>query len=432
MFLFSQRFNKKKKNFLLGKFIIQSDAESESYNNDEQSEIIQQQKQTSKPLSLKKKIALFNDEQKIFNEEKFGPISKDTILITIQVHTRIDYLRYLIDSFKNAKDIDKVLLIFSHDVYDNAINQLVRAIDFCMVMQIYYPYSIQLYPNTFPGTDPRDCGRDIGQLKAKKIKCINANYIDTYSHYREAKYTQMKHHWWWKLNRIFDELKITKDRQDVNLLLIEEDHYVASDFLHIYKQMQRMIPRECPKCNIISLGTYFTTLDESNYNKVDISPWTTSKHNMAMAFNKTTWAEARNCAEFFCNYDEYNYDFSFQNINRKCLKDKLFTALIRGPRVYHVGECGVHHSKQDCDVKGKIREINADLKAATRQMLLSPEDLEIGSVDMRGQMMSPLINNGGWADKRDQCLCLKISNKQDIDINCRNHLSTISNDTNDL
>ena len=28
-------------------------------------------------------------------------------------------------------------------------------------LQIFYPYSIQLYPNEFPGQDPKDCPKTV-------------------------------------------------------------------------------------------------------------------------------------------------------------------------------------------------------------------------------------------------------------------------------
>ena len=46
--------------------------------------------------------------------------------------------------------------------------------------------------------------------RAERLGCINAKWPDLYGHYREAKFTQTKHHWWWKANRIFNELRVTK------------------------------------------------------------------------------------------------------------------------------------------------------------------------------------------------------------------------------
>lgn len=83
-----------------------------------------------------------------------------------------------------------------------------------------------------------------------------------YGHYREAKFTQMKHHWWWKLNRIFDQLRATKLLNGY-LLLLEEDYYVAEDFIHVLKLMQKRSIETCADCSIISLGL---SLDKSNFN----------------------------------------------------------------------------------------------------------------------------------------------------------------------
>lgn len=61
------------------------------------------------PISLKELIGFLNDEQKIFNAQTYGPITNETVLITIQVHNRITYLSKLIESLRHAQGIDKVL-----------------------------------------------------------------------------------------------------------------------------------------------------------------------------------------------------------------------------------------------------------------------------------------------------------------------------------
>lgn len=71
------------------------------------------------------------------------------------------YLRHTIVSLARARGIENALLIFSHDHYDEQINELIQMIDFCKTMQIFYPYSIQTHPNMFPGESPEDCPRDI-------------------------------------------------------------------------------------------------------------------------------------------------------------------------------------------------------------------------------------------------------------------------------
>lgn len=96
-------------------------------------------------------------------------------------------------------------------------------------------------------------------------KCNNALHPDLYGHYREAKFTQTKHHWWWKANRVFDQLDVTRHHTGL-VLFLEEDHYVAEDFLHLLALMERRAAELCTKCNILSLGTYLKTFNYFTYN----------------------------------------------------------------------------------------------------------------------------------------------------------------------
>lgn len=86
-------------------------------------------------------------------------------------------------------------------------------------------------------------------------KCNNALYPDRYGHYREAKFTQTKHHWWWKANVIFNHLTITKNYTGL-VVFLEEDHYVAEDFIHLLRLMNEACKKSCRQCNILSLGAY--------------------------------------------------------------------------------------------------------------------------------------------------------------------------------
>lgn len=43
------------------------------------------------------------------------------------------------------------------------------------------------------------------------------------------------------------------------MVFLEEDHYVAEDFIHVLKLMESTCKTSCPQCNILSLGTYLKT-----------------------------------------------------------------------------------------------------------------------------------------------------------------------------
>lgn len=51
----------------------------------------------------------------------------------LQVHNRIEYLKELISTLRDAQYIETTLLIFSHDYSSAAINKLIKGIDFCLV-----------------------------------------------------------------------------------------------------------------------------------------------------------------------------------------------------------------------------------------------------------------------------------------------------------
>lgn len=64
-------------------------------------------------------------------------------VILIQVHSRENYLKELIDSLRKTTHIQDALVIFSHDLNSNNINRLIESIDFCAVRnQINLIYNI--------------------------------------------------------------------------------------------------------------------------------------------------------------------------------------------------------------------------------------------------------------------------------------------------
>jgi alpha-1,6-mannosyl-glycoprotein beta-1,2-N-acetylglucosaminyltransferase len=143
-----------------------------------------------------------NREQFMYNSNLFSSETTRYILL-VQVHTRVVYLKKFIEMLQRVELINQTLLIFSHDFIDPEINILVTNITFAPVIQIFYPFSQQLYPDEFPGLDPDDCPRDLAKYRALANRCKNAPYPDKYGHYREVSIVQIKHHWWWKVSDIY-------------------------------------------------------------------------------------------------------------------------------------------------------------------------------------------------------------------------------------
>jgi len=75
-----------------------------------------------------------NRRQRIANLDVFDLVASDSaIVIVVQVHNRVEYLRHLISSLHKAVDIEQTLLVFSHDFYSDELNDIVASIDFCPV-----------------------------------------------------------------------------------------------------------------------------------------------------------------------------------------------------------------------------------------------------------------------------------------------------------
>lgn len=88
---------------------------------------------------IKLELDRVNREQFIHNLHKFGlKLKTDSVVMVIQVHDRAQYLQILVDSLRKVKKIEETLVIFSHDVYSEALNKIVQSIDFCPVS--IWPY----------------------------------------------------------------------------------------------------------------------------------------------------------------------------------------------------------------------------------------------------------------------------------------------------
>lgn len=89
---------------------------------------------------------------------------------------------------------------------------------------------------------------------------------------------------------------------------------------------------------LISLSSFLVV----NALQVEVTPWISSKHNMGFAFNRSTWRSIVRCANHFCTYDDYNWDWSLQHVSQQCLRNKLHAMVVKGPRVFHIGEWFVY------------------------------------------------------------------------------------------
>lgn len=359
-----------------------------------------------------------NHEQFMLNKHLFSSINTRHILL-VQVHTRIVYLRKFIQMLHKLETIEKTLVVFSHDFIDSDINQLIENITFVPVIQIFYPYSQQLYPNEFPGLDPNDCPRDIPKYQALTRRCNNAAYPDRYGHYREVSIVQIKHHWWWKLNFVFNSIEILQNRTDCLLLLLEEDFYLSPDALVFLRKMETDKPKLCPECQFYTLGNLEKTGRQFPKlgSKVSIAYWH-ARYNLGMTITHSIWKSLIKYAEEFCTIDDYNWDWSLVYLVQQRFK---FPRVLwsSATRLIHLGSCGTHH-KKTCSNESDIARWTEteNFYRQNRKYLFPTDSLSVHlKYDAKRIFKQP---NGGWSDLRDRQLCLSFA------IQDRNNFSLIN------
>lgn len=339
-----------------------------------------------------------NLKQSVYNADRFP--GDPRLVLVVQVHNRPEYLRLLIKSLAKAAEVHSFLLIFSHDYFSEEINTIVQGITFCKVLQIYFPFSTQLYPREFPGQDPRDCPRDISKDRALETECLNAEHPDSYGHYREAFITQTKHHWWWKLHFVWERVQAMQGYSGYAVFL-EEDNYILPDFFHFYKSMIEFRKNNCPDCDLLALGNHngldgFTALS----NKVLTTGWMSTKHNIGMAISREVYYKLMGCSNEFCTYDDYNWDWTLQHISGTCISKPLKVAAALGSRVLHTGDCGLHQ-KENCRPEWAAQKVDEGLQKAKAGLF--PPSLVLDGAEPVAHKAH--MKNGGWGDIRDHILC---------------------------
>ncbi|XP_067884486.1 alpha-1,6-mannosyl-glycoprotein 2-beta-N-acetylglucosaminyltransferase-like [Heterodontus francisci] len=349
------------------------------------------------PGLLRRAVYQNNLEQLLLNAATFR--QDPELVLVIQVQHKTQYLRLLIESLQQSPDIQRVLLIFSLTHLSQEIIDIVRSVDFCQGIQIIFPYSLQLYPEEFPGQDPLDCPRDLSKEEALRRRCKNAEYPDSYGHYREAQFTQAKHHWAWMLHFVWEKVLSIRNYRG-SVLFIEEDSYLLPDFYHFYQLMNQLQSSEYQDCQLLSLGTHQTLEhDKEVARRIDLVGWTAGKHNMGIGMKREVFSSIAHCLKEFCTYDDYNWDWSLQYISAHCLPRPLKVMVPRLPRIYQTSDCGM---QQQCEPNTAAKRMASVLASA--QSYLFPSSLDIG-LNQDATPNRPHTKNGGWGDVRDHRLC---------------------------
>ncbi|CDW57712.1 UDP GlcNAc:a 6 D mannoside [Trichuris trichiura] len=315
--------------------------------------------------------------------------SRPKWIIVVQVHDRVDYLKELVHSLEHVRNIGDALLVFSHDVYSTKINSIVEAIKFCRTVQLLYPLRLELFKN-FPNGNDGSCSQAInnnscrkGQLRSSKV----------------ASLAQIKHHWWWKAIQVFEHI-VPQSDYDGWVLFLEEDNYVSPDLLNILDKIIANKKSICEACEFLVLGNYKVLTEFLSPAQVEVVQWFSSQHNLGLAFKKSLWMEIKKHAKTFCTYNDYNWDWTLNYISMRILAKRWKAILVKKPRVFHIGDCGVHKRSGQCTKSLNRVKLYLEKTASHENVSTIVVSLTLPTIR---KTSSP---NGAWADKRDHLLCL--------------------------
>ncbi len=195
------------------------------------------------------------------------------------------------------------------------------------------------------------------------------------------------------------------------VVFLEEDYYLAPDALHTLDALRSQKPQ---KCNLIVLG--HDTIDLTAYaanlktfSQVMTEVWISSQHFRGMALTERNMRQVLSCAEAFCRFDDYNYDWALMNSNLQCFDQPWYLIRPVLPRVLHVGTCGFHR-------KLAVTEHCHSAATQIKTFFEKHENLMFPNFKfdnlLRGTRYAPVPTGyGGWGDIRDQDLCLNMTIK---------------------
>lgn len=378
--------------FLFLVYLVYNSFYSSPQHTDRVPTVIQRYVKFSKPLSfpevalsrdkINKLISItemMNFEREVLQAWRYGAVRADTDMLVVQVHRDVERLQFLIVALAEVRYIQSVLLVFSHSYYDDVINKLVTSITFCRVLQIFYPYSFQLYPNKFPGIDPDDCLSGYGTADCS---------------HRDGRLTEHKHHWWWKAFFIFNCLDWSDDYKGT-VIFLEEDNYVLPDLLHMLRYTKRS-KVYLQGIQVMSFGRPYTKAFD--YDLLSVSAWR-PPYDKGLAFNKTVWQQIAAQSAHYCKYDDLSWSYSLLHAFGRFHSGRADMVAVEAPRVlstglYPSGRAAMQQIKSWMD---GAQMFPVKVKAV---MLYG----SMGRVDP--ETKPPPAGNGGWSDMRDHLLCL--------------------------
>lgn len=326
------------------------------------------------------KLERLNAEREVLNEASFGPVLGDTPVLAVRVARDAARLQYLVASLARVRNIRSAVVVFSHSFYDERVDRLINSITFCMVLQVYFPNSLQLFTNAFPGEEPDECG-DATDGERR------------YCQQRDARLAEGKHHWWWMAHVVFEDVPWARIHTGM-VVFLEQDNYVLPDLLHMLRHAEAALGA-VPAARLLALGRPLA--QGLDHDKLTVDYWRPPYRN-GLTFNRTVWTEIKSVASHFCEYEDASWSYSLQQALEASGRGRPLMVACMAPRVISTG------------IFKNGKQAMANILGLTRSSLLFPAKVKavmlFGPNGQIFQRFKTPKGNGGWWDLRDHLLCL--------------------------
>eukprot|EP01083_Nonionella_stella_P157993 513554_1 len=269
-----------------------------------------------------------------------------TFIITIRGYQRVTELEIALNYWTNVTFISSnALMIISLDSLHLGMIELIqRKCDFVLCKLIIHPYAASLLGIDFDYFDASDYGNHHNMFLVNKPKSKRS----------------IKHHFWWLLYFVFEHF-IPSHVPSFNVnhhqvLFFEEDHIVSTDILFVTKQMNdialnhKLCDNRCLNLRFFDDGQE-RMMKRRRVNNMNLLAFDQMfGHGNQMAMNHQQFELFDDYSWFFCNFSEYNWDYTIATIRSKLYNKKNITHYSIQPQIIrsiHIGFCGASHDKQN-------------------------------------------------------------------------------------
>ena len=267
-------------------------------------------------------IEQFNAQAVWHNKERYAELlaREQYVPIVIRAAKRQRHVREMLAALANVAQINRTVLVVSHDVLDPGMLAIVANVTFMTVKQIVNPHSANVWLDRFPGTD----------------SALAMQAQDSFHHPRTSGvYPGMKNHFWWHLHELWDRQLPASVQYAA---LIEEDHLPTFDMYVAMRGALRALPRLCADCGGLVLGHHTNWRDPMRSSNGRVKPGQkpqsrsfrnvgspfgvrhiTRDVNLGLVLSRDTFKQMSAHAETFCHFDDYNWDLTLEHM--RALKD---------------------------------------------------------------------------------------------------------------